>query len=123
MSLFPPLMLFQDGLGPSLVYVMLACGQVSGETCMDPLGNVLSLQSNQSIVTISLALSVGTCSRKSFHCVGAGLSLRLAFLPACAPGPWLGVHAYSKVEVHFVNDLVVYQKLADLHWFSELAWF
>ena len=97
-------MLFQDGLGPSLVHVMLACGQVSGETCTDPLGNILFLQSNRSIVTISLALSVGTCSQKSYHCVGAGLFLRLGFLPACAPGPWLELHAYNKVEVHFVND-------------------
>ena len=108
-------MLFQDGLGPSLVHVMLACGQVSGETCTDPLGNVLFPQSSRSIVTISLALSVGTCSQKSFHCGGAGLSLRLAFLLTCAPGPWPGVHAYNTVEVHFVSDLVIYQKLVDLH--------
>ena len=115
-------MLFQEGLVPSLVHVMLACGQVSGETCTDPLGNVLFPQRNWNIVTMSPALSMGTCSRKSFHCVGAGLFLKLVFLQACIPDSWLGVHAYSKVEVHFVNDLVVYQKLADLHWFSELAW-
>ena len=108
-------MLFQDGLGPSLVHVMLACGQVSGETCTGSLGNVLFPQSSQNIVTISLASSVGTCSQKSFRCGGAGLSLRLAFLLACAPGPWLGVHAYNTVEVHFVSDLVVYQKLVDLY--------
>ena len=89
-------MLFQDGLGPSVVHVLLASGQGSGETCMDPLRNVLSLQSNRSIVTISLDLSMGICSQKSYHCVGAGLFLRVAFLPACAPGPGLGVHAHSK---------------------------
>ena len=78
-------MLFQDGLVPSLVHVMLACGQVSGETCTDPLGNILFPQSNQNTVIISPALLMGTCSQKSFHCVGAGLFLRLAFLPACVP--------------------------------------
>ena len=108
-------MLFQDGLGPSLVHVMLVCGQVSDETCTGPLGNVLFPQSSWSIVTISLASPVETCSQKSFCCGGAGLSLRLAFLLTCAPGPWLGVHAYNTMEVHFVSDLVVYQKLVDLH--------
>ena len=115
-------MLFQDGLGPSLVHVLLACGQVPGETCTDSLGNVLSLQSNWNIVTISFALSVGICSWKSYHCVGAGLFLRLAFLPACVPSPGLGVHAYSKANVHFVSNFVVYQKLVVLHWFLEVAW-
>ena len=101
-------MLFQDGLGPSLVHVMQACGQASDETCTDPLGNVLSLQSSRNIVTISPALSMGTCSQKSYRCEGAGLSLRLAFLLTCTSDPWLGVHAYNRVEVHFVSDLVVY---------------
>ena len=101
-------MLFQDGLGPSLVHVVQACGQASDETCMDPLGNVLFPQSSRNIVTISPALSMGTCSQKSYRCGGAGLSLRLAFLLTCAPGPWLGVHAYNTVEVHSVGDLVIY---------------
>ena len=38
---------------------------------MGPLENVLYLQSNWNIVTESLALSMGVCSQKSFHCVGA----------------------------------------------------
>ena len=38
---------------------------------MGPLKNVLYLQSNQKIVTEYLALSMGVCSLKSFHYVGA----------------------------------------------------
>ena len=115
-------MLFKGGLEPFLVHVLPACGQVSDETCMDPLGNVLSLQSNQNIVTISPALSMGICSQKSYRCVGAGLFLRLAILPACRLDSVVGVHAYSKVNVHFD----VFQRLVILYcvqyWFWEVAW-
>ena len=64
-------MQLQGGLELSLVHVMQACVQVSGEICTGPLENGLYLQSNQNIVTECLALSMGVGSLKSFHCVGA----------------------------------------------------
>ena len=111
-------MLFQDGLEPFLVHVLPACGQVSGETCTDPLENILFLPIP--------ALSMGICSQKSYHCVGAGLFLRLAILPACRLDSATGVHAYSKVNVHFVSNFDVFQRLVILYcvryWFWEVAW-
>ena len=101
----------QGGLELFLVHVLPACGQVSGETCTDHLGNVLSLQSNWNNVTISPALSMGTCSQKSCCCVGAGLFLRLAFLPACRLDSPSDVHAYSNMSVH--SD--VFQRLVILY--------
>ena len=119
-------MLFQGGLEPFLVHVMPACGQVSGETCMDPLGNILSLQSYRNIVTISPALSMGICSQKSYRCVGAGLFLRLAILLACRLDSAAGVHAYSKVNVHFASNFDVFQALVVLYcvqyWYWEVVW-
>ena len=44
-------MQFQDGLELSLVHVLLACVQVSNETCTVPLENILYLQSNWNNVT------------------------------------------------------------------------
>ena len=64
-------MQLQGGLELSLVHVLQACVQVSGEICMLPLENVLYLQSNSNSVTECLALSMGVCSQKSFYCVGA----------------------------------------------------
>ena len=64
-------MLSQGGLELSLVHVMQACGLARGEICMDPLENVLSLQSNWNIVIECLTLSMGVCSQKSFHYVDA----------------------------------------------------
>ena len=61
----------QGGLKLFLVHVLQACVQVSGEICTVPLENVLYLQSNWNNVTECLALSMGVCSQKSFHCVGA----------------------------------------------------
>ena len=92
---------------------------------MDPLGNVLSLQSNQNIVIISPALSMEICSRKSYHCVGAGLFSRLAILPACRLDSVVGVHAYSKVNIHSVrSNFDVFQRLVILYCvrYWEEAW-
>ena len=38
---------------------------------MGSLENILYLQSNWNIVIECLVLSMGVCSQKSFHCVGA----------------------------------------------------
>ena len=91
---------------------------------MDPLGNVLSLQSNQNIVTICPALSMGICSQKSYHCVGAGLFSRLAILPACRLDSVAGVHAYSRVNVHFASNVDVFQRLVILYCvrYWEVVW-
>ena len=70
----------QGGLELSLEHVMLACAQASGEICIVPRENVLYLQSNWNSVTECLALSMGACSQKSFHCAGAGLFSRLMIL-------------------------------------------
>ena len=117
-------MLFQDGLEPFLVHVLPACGQVSGETCTDPLGNVLSLQSNRNIVTICPALSMGICSQKSYCYVGARLFLRLAILLACRLDSVVGVHEYSKVNVHFASNFDVFQRLVILYCvqYWEVVW-
>ena len=47
----------------SLVHVLQACVQVSGEICTVPLENALYLQSNQNSVTECLASSMGVCSQ------------------------------------------------------------
>ena len=93
---------------------------------MDPLGNILSLQSNQNIVIISLALLMEICSQKAYHCVGAGLFLRLAILPAYRLDSVVGIHAYSKVNVHSVrSNSDVFQRLVILYcvryWYWEVA--
>ena len=67
-------MQLQGGLEFSLEHVLQACVQVSGEICTVPLENILHLQSNWNNVTECLALSVGVCSQKSFHCVGTYFS-------------------------------------------------
>ena len=59
---------------------MQACAQVSGEICTVPLENILYLQTNWNNVTECLALSMGVCSHKSFHCAGARLFSRLMSL-------------------------------------------
>ena len=70
-------------------------------------------------MTISPALSMGICSQKSYHCVGAGLSSRLAFLPACRLDSVVGVHAYSKVNFDVFQRLVILYCVR--YW--EVAWF
>ena len=55
----------------SVMHVLPAGGLTGGRVCMDPLGNILSLQSNQNRVMICLALPMGICSQKSYLCVGA----------------------------------------------------
>ena len=91
---------------------------------MDPLGNVLSLQSNWNIVIICPALSMGICLQKSYHCVGAGLFSRLAILPACKLDSVAGVHAYSKVNVHFASNFDVFHRLVVLYCvrYWEVVW-
>ena len=84
----------------------------------------LSLQNNWNIVTICPALSMGICSQKSYHCVGAGLFLRLAILLTCRLDSAAGVHAYSKVNVHFVSNFDVFQRLVVLYCvrYWEVVW-
>ena len=67
---------------------------------MVPLETVLYLQSNQSSVTESLALSMGLCSKKSCHCVGARLSSRLTNLWASEPAAAACGHVHWVLEVH-----------------------
>ena len=88
----------QGGLELSLVHVLQACVQVSGEICTGPLENVLYLQSNQNNVTECLALSMGVCSQKSFHCVGAGLFSRLTILLVLEPVSAACGHVHSVLE-------------------------
>ena len=91
---------------------------------MDPLGNILSLQSNQNIVIICPTLSMGICSWKSYHCVGAGLFSRLAILPACRLDSVAGVHAYSKVNVHSASNFDAFQRWVVLYCvrYWEVVW-
>ena len=73
--------------------------------------NILYFQSNQNSVTECLALSMGVCSQKSFHCAGAGLFSRLMSFWVSEPevAPWRHVHKVLEVhsmkhfawEVHF----------------------
>ena len=90
----------QGGLELSLEHVLQACAQVSGEICMDPLENFLYLQSNQINVTECLASSMGVCSYKSFHCVGAGLFSRLMSPQVSEPEAAACRHVYQVLEVH-----------------------
>ena len=75
-------------------------------------------------VIICPALSMGICSWKSYRCVGAGLFSRLAILPACRLDSVAGVHAYSKVNVHFVSNFDVFQRLVILYCvrYWEVVW-
>ena len=54
---------------------MQVCILAWDEICTGPLENVLYLQSNWNIVTECLALSMGVCSQKSFHCVDIQLPI------------------------------------------------
>ena len=72
----------------------------------------INLQGNQSSVTESLASSMGVCSQKSCHCVGAGLSSRLANLWASEPavvacGHELQVLAVQSME-YFAQEMCVH---------------
>ena len=93
----------QGGLELSSEHVLQACAQASGEICMVPLENVLYLQSNQNSVTECLASSMGVCSQKSFHCVGAGLFLRLTSLRVSDPEAVACEHVHKVLEVHFMK--------------------
>ena len=90
----------QGELELSLEYVLQACVQVSSEICMVPLEIVLFLQTNWSSVTESLASSMGVCSQKSCHCVGARLSFRLPSLWASEPAVAACGHVHWVLEVH-----------------------
>ena len=84
----------------SSLNVMQACAQVSGEICMFPLENVLYFQSNWNNVTECLALSMGVCSHKSFHYVGAELFSRLMSLWVSEPVAVACRHVHQVLEVH-----------------------
>ena len=84
-----------------------ACGLAWGEICMDPLENVLSLQSNQNIVIECLALWMGVCSQKSFHWVDAWLFSRLVILLGYRPDSRVGEHACRILDVSYVKYLEV----------------
>ena len=96
-------MQLQDGLELSLEHVLQACVQVSGEICIIPLENILYLHSNWNNVTECLASSMGVCSQKSFHCVGAELFLRLTSLLVCRPVLVACGNVHSMLEVHSVK--------------------
>ena len=96
-------MQLQDGLELSWEHVLLACVQVSAEICMVPQENILYLQRNRNSVTECLASSMGVCSQKSFHCVGAGLFSRLMSLLVCKPVLAACGHVHSVLEVHLMK--------------------
>ena len=99
-------MIPQGGLQLSLEHVWQACAQVSSKICMVPLEIILYLQNNQSSVTESLALLMGVCSQKSYHCVGAGLAVKLPSLCSSEPAVVACGHVHWVLEVHSIKYFV-----------------
>ena len=75
---------------------------------MGPLEIILYLQSNWNIVTECLALSMGVCSQKSFHCVGARLFSRLTIHLVYKPEQSTSGHVHNVPVVPYVNYLDVH---------------
>ena len=90
-------MQLQDGLKLSLEQVLQTCIPVSGEICMVP------LESNRNNVTECLALSMGVCSQKSFHCADVGLFSRVMSLLVYKPVLAACRHVHSVLVVHSVK--------------------